>query len=167
MISVVKFSTVFDCSLERAFKTPILCDVTKVHSGYGLMPRVTHCAEDENWGKVGIGKHIFVAKSLTQKGGFAFVDKVIERSENRYWKIELSNFQFPMFGFYKFVGEWATAELAPNKISVTYTYSLHSNFIVLYPFHWLFANTFWKVYMKKVAENIKKMANAKEPYLYL
>jgi hypothetical protein len=48
METTVKITTTFNCSLERAFKSPILCDVRKVHTGYGMMPRVTHCAEDEN-----------------------------------------------------------------------------------------------------------------------
>lgn len=61
----------FECSLERAFKTPMLCDVSKVHTGYGLMPKVTHCIEDENWGKPGGTKKVFVAKSISQSGGFA------------------------------------------------------------------------------------------------
>ena len=46
-------STIYNCPLERAFKAPILCDVTKVHTGYGLMPAVTKTTNDENWGKVG------------------------------------------------------------------------------------------------------------------
>lgn len=47
MVSTVTISAIFECSLERAFKTPMLCDVTKVHTGYGFMPRVTHCIDDE------------------------------------------------------------------------------------------------------------------------
>ncbi|MFY9308952.1 MAG: hypothetical protein WAQ28_07875 [Bacteroidia bacterium] len=51
------------------------------------MPKGTHCSDDENWGKPGYSKKVFVAKSLTQNGGWASVDTVIERIENRYWKI--------------------------------------------------------------------------------
>ena len=167
MESKVTITTIYPCSLERAFKTPILCDVSKVHTGYlGLMPRVTHCTEDEHWGQPGYGKKIFVAKSLTQKGGFAFVDKVIERVENKYWKLELSDFRFPMFGISKFVGEWNTTEVEPDKILITYTYTLHSDIPLLYPFHWLFAKTFWRMYMSQVLENIRNLAMANEPYLY-
>ena len=163
----VKITTIYRCSLERAFKTPILCDVTKVHTGFaGIMPRVTHCTDDQHWGQPGYGKKVFVAKSFTQKGGWAFVDKVIERDENKYWKIELSDFKMAMFGFTKFTGEWATTEIEPDKILITYTYTLHSNIALLYPFHWFFAKTFWKVYMKRVAENIRQMAYCYEPYLY-
>lgn len=166
MISTVSVSTIYECSLERAFKTPMLCDVSKVHTGYGVMPKVTHCTEDENWGKPGFSKKVFVAKSATQKGGFASMDKVLERVENQYWIIEVSDFQSWMLSFYKFVGEWKTTELEPNKILVEYTYALHSTSALLYPFTWLFAKLFWKKYMKRVVENIREMAYKEEPYLY-
>ena len=166
MVIEVKISTMYHCTLERAFKTPMLSDVAKVHSGFGLMPRVTHCTGDEHWGKPGFTKKVFVAKSWTQKGGFASVDKVLERIENKYWKIEVGDFQSWMLGFYKFTGEWQTTELEPGKILVDYTYTLHAKNAWLYPLNWLFAHVFWKAYMKKVLENIRRMINDEEPYLY-
>lgn len=166
MIFKTSIRTIYNCSLERAFKTPMLCDVSKVHTGFGIMPKVTHCTEDENWGKPGFSKKVFAAKSLTQKGGWASVDKVIERKENQYWKIEVSQFQAWMLGFTKFVGEWETKELEPNKIEVIYTYSLHSESPIFYPLNWLFTNTFWNLYMKQVLENIRKMIDENEPYQF-
>lgn len=83
MIFKVTVSTIYICSLERAFKTPMLCDVCKVHTGYGMMPKVTHSTNDEHWGKPGFSKKVFVAKSITQKGGFASVDKVIEKKRKQ------------------------------------------------------------------------------------
>ncbi len=145
----------------------MLCDVAKVHTGYaGIMPKVTHCTDAAQWGKPGYGKRIFVARSLTQKGGWAFTDKVIERRENKYWKLELSDFQFAMFGLTKFTGEWATSEIESDKILITYTYTLHSDIAVLYPLHWLFTKIFWKRYMKQVTENIRQLAYNNEPYMY-
>ncbi|MES2621078.1 MAG: hypothetical protein V4615_09510 [Bacteroidota bacterium] len=166
METKIKISTIYHCSLERAFKSPILCDVSKVHTGYGLMPKVTHCTEDKNWGQVGSSKKVYAAKSLTQQGGFVSVDRVLERIENKYWKIEISDFQSWMLGFSKFTGEWQTTEIEKNKILVDYTYTLHSDVALLYPFNWLFAHTFWKTYMKKVLENIRRLTNNKEPYQY-
>lgn len=166
MTTSVTVTTVYTCSLERAFKTPMLCDVSKVHTGYGIMPRVTHCTDDKNWGTPGFTKKVFVAKSLTQKGGFASIDKVMERRENAYWKIEVSEFQSWMLGFSKFVGEWKTTELEHNKILVEYTYTLHSDIALLYPLNWLFAKTYWKNYMKRALENIRVMTLNQEPYLY-
>jgi len=166
MISKIVVTTIFQCSLERAFKTPMLCDVSKVYTGYGIMPKVTHCTNDENWGKPGHIKKVFVAKSPTFGGGEASTDKVLERIENKYWKIEVSDFKSWMLGFYRFIGEWKTTELAPNKIEIEYTYSLYSDVALLYPLNWLFAKTFWKAYMKRAMENIRKMAYDNEPYLY-
>lgn len=166
METKVKVTATFHCSLERAFKTPMLCDVAKVHTGYGIMPKVTHCTEDEHWGQPGFSKKVFVAKSFTQKGGWASVDKVIERIENRYWKIEVSEFQSRMLGFSRFTGEWETIEIGKDKVLVEYTYTLHSGIALLYPFNWLFAKTFWKTYMKRVLENVRQMAYKNEPYLY-
>lgn len=167
MQTKVTITTLFACSLERAFKSPMLCDVSKVHTGYGIMPKVTHCTEDEHWGQPGHSKKIFVARSLTQKGGFASVDTVIERIENHYWKIEVSDFQSWMLGFTKFVGEWRTTEVEENKVCVEYTYTLHSKQAVLYPLNWLFAHTFWLAYMKRVLENVRQLAYHNEPFRYL
>jgi hypothetical protein len=166
MTSIVKVTTTYNCSLERAFKTPILCDVSKIHTGYGIMPRVTHTTEDEHWGKIGSTKKVFAAASLTQKGGWASNDKVLERIENAYWKFEVSDFQAWMLGFSRFTGEWKTTELEPNKILIEYTYTLHSDIGVLYPINWLFANTFWKTYMKRVLENVRQLAYANAPYQF-
>jgi len=162
----IKVTTIYNCSLERAFKTPILCDVSKVHTGYGIMPKVTHCTDDENWGKDGSTKKIYAAKSFTQKGGFASVDKVLERNENKYWKFQVYEFQSWMLGFSKFAGEWHTTEIEKNKVLVEYTYTLHSDIGLLYPLNLLFAKTFWKTYMKRVLENVRQLAYNNEPYLY-
>ena len=94
------------------------------------------------------------------------MDKVIERIENKYWKIEVGDFQTWMLGFFKFVGEWSITEIEPNKIQIEYTYSMHSKSKILYSLNWLFAKLFWKVYMKRVLENIRNMVSANEPYLF-
>lgn len=159
-------STIYNCTLERAFKTPMLCDVSKVHTGYGIMPKVSHCTMDENWGIPGYSKNIYVQKSLTQKGGLASTDKVLERIENKYWRIEVGNFKSWMLGFNKFVGEWNTTALEPNKVLIVYTYTLYADTMLLYPLNWLFTKIFWKRYMKHVLENIRNMIANNEPYLY-
>jgi hypothetical protein len=166
MVLTVKISTTYNCSLERAFKTPILCDVAKVHTGYGLMPGITHATDDADWGQPGSSKKVYAAPSLSQKGGFVSVDRVIERVENKYWVIEVSDFQSWMLGFYKFTGEWKTTETVPGQVLVDYTYALHAHSAWLYPFNWLFAKIFWKTYMKKVLENVRGMIDEQSPYLY-
>lgn len=166
MQTTIKITATFNCPLERAFKTPILCDVSKVHTGYGIMPKITHCTEDENWGKPGSSKSVYAAKSLTQKGGFVSVDKVLERDENRYWKIQVDEFQSWMLGFSRFVGEWKTIEVEKGKVYVEYTYTLYSEIGLLYPLNFLFAKTLWNTYMKRVLENVRQLAYNNEPYLY-
>ena len=166
MIFKTEVTTIFNCSLERAFKTPMLCDVTKVHTGFGLTPRVTHTTDDDNWGQIGSSKKIFVAKSLTQKAGYASMDRILEREENKYWKIQVDDFQSWMAGFYKFVGEWKTKQIEVGKIQVDYTYQLHSDKPHYYLLNWLFAKLFWPIYMRRVMHKIKMMAYDKEPYIY-
>ena len=165
MICQTTLHAVFNCSLERAFKTPMLCDVTKVHTGYGLMPKIVSISDGENWGQIGSTKKVYAAKSLTQKGGYASMDKVLDRIENKYWKIEVSDFQAWMLGFYKFTGEWKTTEIKPNEIAIDYTYTMHSKGILWYPFNWLFTKLFWRRYMKQVLENVRQLAYNEEPYM--
>jgi len=167
MKTTVKATAIFNCSLERAFKTPLLYDVAKIHTGFGFMPRVTHCTEDEHWGQAGSSKKVYAAKSFTQKGGFISMDRILERTENAYWKFQVDDFQSWMLGFYKFVGEWKTTELEPNKIQIEYTYTLHANAIGLYPLNWLFAKVFWKIYMHRVLENVRRLIENNEPYRYV
>lgn len=163
MVSTITINTIYNCSLERAFKTGFLGDVSKVHTGYGLIPKVTHCTEDENWGKPGYSKKVF---GLSKLFTAPIKNKVLERIENKYWKIEVSNFNYLMLGFSKFVGEWRTKELETNKILIEYTYTLHSEIVLLYPLYWLFAKIFFRKYMKNVLENVREMIQNNEPYLY-
>ena len=130
------------------------------------MPKVTHVTEDEDWGQPGSSKKVHVASSLTQKGGFASVDNVLERVENQYWVIEVNQFQSWMLGFYSFIGKWETTEIAPSKIEITYSYEQHTRSALLYPVCWLFTRFFWKRYMKQVLENIRGLVEEEEPYLY-
>jgi len=162
----ITITSVFHCSLERAFKTPMLCDVTKVHTGFGLMPKITGVSDDAGWGTPGGTKKVYAAASATQKGGYISMDKVVERIENVYWKIEVSDFQAWMLGFTKFTGEWATEAVEENKVKIVYTYTLHAKNLLLYPFNFLFAHLFWKKYMRKVLENVRQLAYAQEPYQY-
>ena len=144
----------------------MLCDVTKIHTGYGVMPRVTHTTDDEDWGKEGSSKKIHVARSISQKGGFASMDRIIKRVENEYWIIQVDEFQSWMLGFYKFTGKWKTSKIGERKILVEYSYNLHSKNPIFYLFNWIFVKIFWRQYMKRVLENIRNLAYGLEPYRY-
>ena len=165
MQTKTQITAIFDTTLERAFKSPMLCDITKVHTGYGLTPKVTHCTEDESWGKIGGSRKVFMAKSLLFKAGGCTLDKVLERKENTYWKIEICDFTFWMYGFEKFQGEWLTTEQPDGKIKVQYIYTLFSKSKLVYPFHWLFTKLVWRNYMKHTLENVRQLALTNSPYL--
>lgn len=166
MIFKVKTTAIYQCSLERAFKTAMLSDLSKIHTGFLFMPRVTHVTDDENWGQPGSSKKVHVAKSITQKGGFGSMDRIIERVENDYWKIQVDDFQTWTLGFTKFVGMWKVVKLSEKETKIEYSYELHSKSPLLYPMNWLFARLFWKTYMKRVLKNVRQMTLNKEPYLY-
>ena len=162
----IKVKTIYNCNLERTFKTPMLCDVTKIHTGFGLMPKIVSVSDDKTWGKPGGSKKVYAEKSIVQKGGYVSLDKVLERVENHYWKIEVSDFQAWMLGFYKFEGEWQTNKIDDHRTEIVYTYTLFAKGVLYYPFCWMFAHLFWKIYMKKVLKNVWHLVKSAEPYMY-
>ena len=141
MITKVNVSTIYECSLERAFKTPMFCDVSKIHTGFGIMPKVTHTTDDKDWGKPGSCKKVYVAKSITQRGGFASVDNLIERKENQYWIIQVDNFQSWMLSFYKFVGRWEMKK---------YELTTHTVYILTIFYFSLFVGFLEKLFGKRI-----------------
>ncbi|MDX2278644.1 MAG: hypothetical protein NW218_03615 [Saprospiraceae bacterium] len=68
MIFKVSTSTLYHCSLPKAFQTPILGDITKVHTGYGIMPPVSHTTDDENWGIPGSSKKVYFLENVYETG---------------------------------------------------------------------------------------------------
>lgn len=166
MYFTVSIKKTICAELERAFKAPMLCDVTLVHTGYGIMPRVSGVSHDETWGKPGGSKRIYAEKSISQKGGFVSVDHVLERVENTRWKIRVDQFQSWMLGFYQFDGCWETKEMSPGKVEITYSYDLFARGMMLYLLQWAFAKLFWKQYMKRVFRNVEQLIQNKSPYLY-
>lgn len=79
-------SAIFHSSLERAFKTPILGDVTKFLVGYGPVPAVVKITDDATWGKPGGTRIPHGAKNFASKGGPIGIDQVYVREENTYWE---------------------------------------------------------------------------------
>jgi hypothetical protein len=166
MKTTTEISTVFDTTLERAFKSPMLCDITRIHTGHGITPKVTHCTEDATWGQVGGSRKVHMARTPMFKGGEACLDKVLERRENSYWKIEVSDFRSWSMGFTKFQGEWFTDPLPDGNVQVRYRYTMFSNSVVFHPFQRLFTKTIWRNYMKHVLENIRELAKNEAPYFH-
>ncbi len=166
MQTTTEITAVFNTTLERAFKSPMLCDITRIHNGHGVTPKVTHCTEDASWGQVGGSRKVHMVRTPMFKGGEASSDKVLERRENAYWKIEVSDFKSWSMGFTKFQGEWFTDQLPEGKVKVLYRYTMFSNSIVFYPFHWLFTKLVWRKYMKHALENIRELTRIEAPYLH-
>ena len=162
----VSITQKINCDLARAFKTPILCDVSKIHTGFGIMPKITHVSHDQSWGKPGSSKRVYAQKNWIQNGGYVSMDHVIERDENKQWKIRVDDFQAWMLGFTSFHGTWETELLAENEILVRYSYQLIAKHWFLFPLQWLFANWFWKRYMNQVMRNIIQLIKTHEPYQY-
>lgn len=144
----------------------MLCDLTRIHTGYGATPRVTHCTEDADWGRPGGTRKVHMARTLFFKGGEASMDRVMERRENAYWKIEVYGFRMWSMGFSKFQGEWFTEPLANGTVKVRYRYTMFSDSVLFYPFHWLFTKVVWRSYMKHVLANIQGLVAEQAPYVH-
>ena len=84
-----------------------------------------------------------------------------------YWKIEISDFKMPSMGFEKFQGEWFTKQIKEGEVEIIYKYTMYSNSLMLYPFHWLFTKIIWRNYMSHVLENVKNLAISEAPYVNL
>lgn len=166
MKTSVEVKSTFNCSLERAFKTPILGDATQFLVGYGIVPAVKKFTDDNTWGKPG-GKRIpHSAKNLVSKGGEIGVDEVYERVENEYWKWGIAEFRQWSMGFTEFLGELFFKENNTNSVQVRWVYTLYSKSRLSYPFHWFFGNVFWKGQMKLAIRKMKHYAESDAPFLY-
>jgi hypothetical protein len=62
----------------------MLCDVAEIHTGYGVMPRITHATGDEALGRFPDQQRSVIAYA---KWRLRFPRQCAERIENKYWKI--------------------------------------------------------------------------------
>ena len=166
MHSAVIVREVFRCSVERAFRIPILGDARKIHSGYGMMPVVKGFEDDARWGKPGGSRKVIVFKNLFFREGEWALDTVDVREENKYWKWRIDEFKQWPLGFKKFEAEWLVKETEDGNAAVEYTYTLFSKNVLVFPFHWLFTKTLWKGYMKHAMMEIKLLAESDAGYFY-
>jgi len=154
----------FNCSLERAFKTPILGDATKFFPEYfGLKGFV----EDETWGRKG-GSRIPVVRGLfSKKEKKVFFDEVVKRDENKYWNWRISDFKNGLrFLAVKSEGEWFVSENKNGYIDVKYSYTFTSKNKIIHPLTWWFTKLFWNFLMRKAIKQIKFQAETEAPYVY-
>ena len=163
---VISAKSTFNCSLERAFKTPILGDATKFLVGYGIIPAVVKFTKDNTWGKEGGERIPHSAKSLLSKGGEIGLDKIYTRDENKYWEWGVADFYQWSMGFTEFRGELFFDEIEKENVKVLWIYTLYSNNVFAYPFHWFFGNMFWKNQMKIGIQKMKEYAESDAIFLY-
>jgi hypothetical protein len=162
-----KIKDVFDCSLERAFKAPILGDATKFMKGYLFQPPVTGFEDDKTWGQVNGKRYPINNGNFLVKKGRMFKDVILERIENKYWKWTIYDFEFKtLFFISKAVGEWSVRKLNDGKIEVTYTYTYYSKNYLYNPLTWLLVKIQIKGIMKKAILGIKEQAQSNEPFIY-
>ena len=162
-----QISDVFICSLERAFKAPILGDATKFMKGYLFQPPVTGFEDDSTWGQVNGQRYPINNGNLLVKKGRMFKDVILERDENKYWKWTIYDFQFrTLFFISKAVGEWGVKALNENKVEVTYTYTYYSNNWLYNPLAWLLVNIQIKGIMQRALVGIKQQAQSDDLFMY-
>ena len=166
MKTIVEVKAVFNCSLERAFKTPILGDATQFLVGYGPVPAVEKFTKDGTWGRPGGTRIPHSAKNFMSKGGEVGLDKIYAREENSYWNWGIAEFYQWSMGFTEFRGELFFKETDVNVIHVRWVYALYSKRFLAYPFHWFFANVFWKGQMRIAIQHMKKYAESDFEFLY-
>ena len=116
-----EITDVFNCSLERAFKAPILGDATKFMKGYLFQPPVTGFEDDETWGQINGIRYPINNGNLFVKKGRMFKDVILERTENSYWKWTIYDFEFKsLFFASKAIGEWHVKRLNENNAWVPF-----------------------------------------------
>ena len=162
-----QITDVFDCSMERAFKAPILGDATEFMKGYLFQPPVTGFEDDKTWGQVNGIRYPINNGNLFVKKGRMFKDLILERVENKYWKWTIYDFEFKtLFFVHKAIGEWETKKVNSNRIEVTYTYTYFSRNWLCNPLTWLLVKIQIKGIMKRALVGIKKQAQSNAPFVY-
>ena len=157
----------FNCSIERAFKSAILGDATKFLNGYLFQPPVTMFEEDSSWGNIEGYRYPVTEGGLFMKSGRIFLDEILEKEENKYWKWKVYNFENnSLFFTSKGIGEWSVLDAKENQVVVSYKYTFYSKNIFLHPLNWLFVKIQWRGMMKKALIGIQKQAESKETFYY-
>ncbi len=157
-------SCTFNCSLEKAFKTPILGDATKILIGYGQYHIVLGFAKDDTWGIAGGSRVPIYNGTLFTRSGERGIDEIFERNENTYWRWGVKDFG----GFFtnRAIGEWFCSDNNNGTISIKWKYTWYSTNFFMRPINWLFVKFYWSNVMKNGMGKIKEMAESDAGYLY-
>lgn len=166
-MSYATVTAVFNCSRDRAFKTPILGDATKFLTGYLLQPAVLRFEDDKTWGQVNGIRYPVAKGNFLVPETRVFTDEVLERRENEYWRWTIYDFTIPvMFFAERAVGEWEVTEHPSGGWHIRYTYTFTASHPIWRPLLWLFVNIQWKGMMQKAIKGIQQQAESEAPYIY-
>jgi hypothetical protein len=157
---------IFKCTIDRAFKTPMLGDATHILVAPGGYRPVVGFAKDETWGVPG-GTRIPISNSfLFIKSEESGLDKIFVRDENKYWKWGVSQFRPILFFATENYGEWWVEDNHNGTINATWKYTWYSTNILTHPINWLFVKLLWRIIMRNGMQNMKQMAETETPYIY-
>ena len=157
----------FKCSIERAFKTPILGDATQILTGYWIIPAVSGFKDDESWGHVGGHRIPLSHGNWLVRAGSQGYDEILVREENKYWKWQISEFtSFSMFFTIRATGELFFKEVAANQVQVKWVYTFKSRNLLYHPLTWCFTRILWLPLMQQGILKMKRMTEANAGLIY-
>lgn len=162
-----QLTTTFHCSLERAFRAPILGDATRFLGGYLLQPPVIGFEDDATWGRPGGVRYPVTAGNLFLRKGRTFRDVVLERVENVRWKWMIHDFYSPSFWFTtQGIGEWEVTELAEDRVAVLYRYTFTARAWWAWPMCFLYVRVQHRGMMRKALRGIQAQAESSCAWVY-
>lgn len=161
----IEVSEIFNCSLERAFKIPILGDATTFLKGVGPLPGIVGFEDDETWGQQSGSRYPIAKKNFFTKGGRVGFDKIYERIENQYWNWGVTSIEVFVFGISKFEGELFFKE-KKDGIHVRWVYHCTIGKPIMRPFSWFFFKLIWKKNIKNAIGYMKAAAEGDGQILY-
>ena len=158
---------VFHCSLERAFKAPMLGDATRFMKGYLFQPPVSGFDEDDTWGNEHDVRYPLSNGNLFVPKGRMFRDVILVKAEQKYWKWKLHAFKLKaMFFVDHAIGEWTVALRSENIVSVEYRYTYSAKHWLYAPVLWLFVQIQIRGIMLRAIKGIKEQAESANPFIY-
>ncbi len=157
----------FRCSLERAFKAPILGDATQFLNGYRFQPGVIAFEEDATWGQPQGVRYPVTAGSLLVRKGRVCKDEILQRVENEYWQWTIYNFETnTLFFATRAVGEWYVRQISPGIVDVRYVYTYDSRNWLTHPLNWAFGKVQMQGMMQKAIHGIQQQAESGCDFVY-
>ena len=157
----------FSCARERAFGVALLGDATRVMSGYGPVPPVSHFTHDESWGQVGSSRIPHTSGNFLAKPGPVGFDQILSRVENEHWSWQMTDLEHTAFFFLnRAMGEYSVDDNGDGTISVTWTYYMYPSRSVLFPLTWLFVRSVWAGVMRRGIRAMQEQAESNVPFVY-